>query len=86
MSDLRGSGSIEQDADIVMLLYRDDYYHEQSPFKGIVEVNTAKFREGETGIDRVANQFGYARVADLGPECYQQMATEAPRAAAKGFN
>lgn len=87
MSDLRGSGSIEQDADIVMLMYRDDYYHESSPYQGIVEINTAKFREGETGIDRVVNQFGYARVADLSPECYQQMAEQAPAASpARGFN
>lgn len=87
MSDLRGSGSIEQDADIVMLLYRDDYYDEKSSFAGIVEVNTAKFREGETGVDRLANQFGYARVADLNPEVYQQMANQAPVSSpARGFN
>lgn len=88
MSDLRGSGSIEQDADIVMLLYRDDYYNEQSNFRGILEVNTAKFREGETGIDRLANQFGFARVADLSPEIYQEMASQAPasNSYAGGFN
>lgn len=86
MSDLRGSGSIEQDADIVMLLYRDDYYNEGSQFQGVVEINTAKFREGEVGIDRVANQFGYSRMADLSPEYCQQMASFTPNHQSKGFN
>jgi replicative DNA helicase len=65
MNHLRGSGSIEQDADIIMLMYRDDYYNENSDQKGVVEVNTAKFREGEVGVDRLANQFNFARVGDL---------------------
>ena len=50
MSDLRESGSIEQDADIVMFLYRDDYYNkEESPTPGICEVIVAKHRNGQTG-------------------------------------
>jgi replicative DNA helicase len=49
LSDLRESGSIEQDADLVMMLYRDDYYNHDSPDRGIAEVIVAKHRNGPTG-------------------------------------
>ena len=49
LSDLRESGSIEQDADIVMFLYRDEYYHDDSEKKNIGEIIIAKNRHGETG-------------------------------------
>ena len=49
LSDLRETGSIEQDADIVMFLYRDEYYHDDSEKKNIGEVIIAKNRHGETG-------------------------------------
>ncbi len=49
LSDLRESGSIEQDADIVMFLYRDEYYHKDSESKGIIECIVAKNRNGEVG-------------------------------------
>ncbi len=49
LSDLRESGAIEQDADLVMFLYRDEYYHEESDKKGIAEIIIAKHRHGETG-------------------------------------
>ncbi len=49
LSDLRESGAIEQDADIVMFLYRDEYYNEESEKKGIAEVIIAKHRAGSTG-------------------------------------
>ena len=48
LSDLRESGSIEQDADIVIFLYRDDYYNENSEKPGVCEVNLAKHRSGPT--------------------------------------
>jgi replicative DNA helicase len=49
LSDLRESGAIEQDADVVILLYRDEYYHRDSHERGIVEAIVAKQRQGATG-------------------------------------
>ena len=49
LSDLRESGAIEQDADIVLFLYRDDYYNEDSEKRNIAECIVAKNRHGETG-------------------------------------
>jgi len=49
LSDLRESGAIEQDADLVMFLYRDEYYHEDSEKQNLAEVIVAKHRHGETG-------------------------------------
>lgn len=49
LSDLRESGAIEQDADIVMFLYRDDYYNEESEKKNVAEVIISKHRSGSTG-------------------------------------
>lgn len=52
MGDIKDSGSIEQEADIVITMYRDDVYDENSPDAGIVELNVAKNRHGPTGLIR----------------------------------
>ena len=49
LSDLRESGSIEQDADIVMMMYREDYYNEDSDRQGITDIFIRKHRNGPTG-------------------------------------
>ncbi len=49
LADLRESGAIEQDADLVMFIYRDDYYDEKSTEAGLAEINIAKHRNGPTG-------------------------------------
>ena len=54
LSDLRESGAIEQDADVVLLLFRADYYNEDSPDKGTAKVIIAKNRNGETGTVQLA--------------------------------
>ena len=66
LSDLRESGSIEQDADLVMFVYRDEYYNpEDTESSGIAEVILAKHRNGATGIEKLAFQKRYAKFADL---------------------
>ena len=65
LSDLRESGAIEQDADIVMFLYRDDYYNENSEDKNIAEVILAKHRGGSTGTVKLAWLGNYTKFANL---------------------
>ena len=65
MSDLRESGAIEQDADVVMFIYRDDYYNEDSEKKNIAEVILAKHRGGSTGTVELLWLGNYTKFADL---------------------
>ena len=65
MSDLRESGSIEQDADIVGFLYRDDYYNSESEQQNIIEIIIAKQRNGPTGTVELAFVKEYNKFVDL---------------------
>lgn len=65
LSDLRESGAIEQDADIVMFLYRDDYYNQDSEKKDIAEVIIAKHRGGSTGTVELLWLGSYTKFVNL---------------------
>ena len=65
LSDLRDSGAIEQDADMVMFLYRDEYYNSDSDDKGIAEIIVGKHRNGPTGKVQLAWMEQYTKFASL---------------------
>ena len=65
LSDLRESGAIEQDADIVMFIYRDEYYNPDSEKKGVAEVIVAKQRSGPTGPVELAWLSQYTKFGNL---------------------
>lgn len=72
MSDLRESGSIEQDADIVAFLYRDDYYDKESEKKNIIEIIIAKQRNGPVGTIELAFLKQFNKFANLDRSHYEQ--------------
>ena len=65
LADLRESGSLEQDADVVMFLYRDELYNPESSERGIAEVIVSKHRNGPTGFVRLAFLDHYTRFANM---------------------
>lgn len=68
LADLRESGSIEQDADVVLFLYRDEVYNPESEQRGIAEVMVAKHRNGPTGSVRLAFLDHYTKFANMARE------------------
>ncbi len=68
LADLRESGAIEQDSDVVILLHRDDYYDKESPRAGEADFIVAKHRNGPTGTVTVAAQLHYSRFVDMAIE------------------
>ena len=65
LSDLRESGSIEQDADIVMMIYRDEYYNPDTPDRGITEIIITKHRNGPVGTAKLLFEPQFTRFRNL---------------------
>lgn len=77
MSDLRESGAIEQDADVILMAYRDEYYNPESPFKGFAEIICRKQRMGPLGTVHLRFEGQYSRFSDAEPN---ELARAAARA------
>lgn len=65
VSDLRESGSLEQDADVVLLIHRDEMYNQDSEKAGMAEIIIGKQRSGPTGAVELAFQGHFARFAEI---------------------
>lgn len=76
MSDLRESGAIEQDADVILMAYRDDYYDPKSTFKGYAEILIRKQRMGPIGTVPLIFQGEYSRFCDADRSEYARIKTE----------
>lgn len=73
MSDLRESGAIEQDADQILFLYRDEVYHKESKFQGIAEAILGKNRHGEIGTSFMHSQLKYCQFSNLDSQAIEQL-------------
>ncbi|HCE6855194.1 replicative DNA helicase [Pseudomonas aeruginosa] len=83
MSDLRESGAIEQDADVIMFVYRDEVYHPDTQYRGVAELIIAKHRNGEPSTVRCAFLGKYSRFEQLAPGALDEFDFDEPQQAPK---
>jgi replicative DNA helicase len=72
MSDLRESGSLEQDADMILLIYREEVYDKNTTKKGVAEIDLVKHRNGDIGTFLLTFQGQYTRFANYAPDAYAE--------------
>lgn len=77
MSDLRDAGALEQDADVIILMHREDYYDENTNMKGVAEAIIAKQRMGPTGTVRLFFEKEFSRFKDV-PRGWEPPEVEEP--------
>lgn len=85
-SDLRESGAIEQDADVILFVYRDEEYNPNSPDKGTAEIIISKNRQGQNGMVRMAYQGCYTRFTDLDHGWQPEHREETPKRSRRGLD